>query len=266
MADGFVMLGKPPGLWTLGAHQCVLPWAMFLCRIVNYFWRKLDKTGKEHFQMLINTFCCQLSSPGGVLLPECSGRHWQCLGVAGEPCPSASVNVSGLLLWQLLFFPWRLLLIRAQMRIVWREPIHKLGSDLTCAPCLPLNRKVNKHSFLDWAPLPLATPPSRVIFLLSPSLSKWLWEDLATEPGWQPGLLQPRHPFHRNSHLFPLLRIKYARTNINGISPPFSFPKNWAFDVQEQRILKASPGRLWKPYPFMTNVKQHKSSRMRCYH
>lgn len=69
------------------------------------------------------------------------------------------------------------------MRIVRREPIHKLGSDLTCAPCLPLNRKVNKHSFLDWAPLPLATPPSRVIFLLSPSLSKWLWEDLATEPG-----------------------------------------------------------------------------------
>lgn len=59
---------------------------------------------------------------------------------------------------------------------------------------------------------------------------------LATWPG--------RVLFSVSPHLFPLCRVKYARTNINGISPPPFFLKNWAFDVQEQLILKTIPSRL----------------------
>ena len=70
----------------------------------------------------------------------------------------------------------------------------------------------------------------------------------SSEPGREGGRPRARHSartcaFLSASASLPLCRIKYARTNINGMSPPF-FLKNWAFDVQEQLILKTIPSRL----------------------
>lgn len=96
---------------------------------------------------------------------------------------------------------------------------------------------------------------------------------------WRPPLISMRkqkvspefqRPIHYSRNLHPtLFRIKYARTYTKGIffSPfvVFSFP-NWAFDVEEESILKDIPRRLQNLVLFMTNVKQNRSCRIRWCH